>query len=281
MEVDAEETEWSSAMSAFAGPEVTAANMGVRAIAHFDIPRTRTKPFLRFHSFMTAPQPAFIARWRADPKREYRYHTLVSGILTHVRGALSAVEYHRANLLLLEDQLNSFLEAIDLKEGLGNWTVGFGGTAKLDFEYQAYVFAYRRCLDYLTRSLAIYFGRSNHSFREMRTRCLHGAKPAHVADALGAVHQKYEPLFAFVMTNDGNTSVRDRIAHHEGVGAGSINVSRLGISLVGGGEELHAWKGRRLSDALAERTNTLHACIEAMLDAFIQAAGEVEQTAGT
>lgn len=270
--------DWLSIMSAVIGPEVTAATVGVRAIAHFDISEAKAKPFLRFHGFITDPQPLFISHWRADPNREHRYHTLCAGILTHVRGALSAVEYHRQNLLSLESEVNALLDSIDFKTVLGNSTVGLGGTAKLDFEYQAYVFAYRRCLDYLTRSLAAYFGRSNHSFREMRTRCLHGAKPAPVADALSAVHEKYEPLFAFVMSNDGNTSVRDRIAHHEGIGAGCVNISRLGVCLAGGGENLNGWKGGKLADALAERTEALHDCIEAMLNAFIHAAGEFERS---
>lgn len=268
-----------SMMAAAFSPEIQTATAGVRAIAHFDISEAQVQPFLRFHSFITQPQPRFITEWREDPKREHRYRVLVDGVLTHVRGALSAVEYHRANLVDLETELNTFLESVDFKKVLGGSTMGIGGTAKLDFEYQAYILAYRRCLDYLTRALATYFGRPNHSFREMRTKALHRAKPETVADALSEVHEKFAPLFGFVMTNEGDTSVRDRIAHTEGVGAGCINLSRMGVYLAGGGEDLRGWgpEGGKLSEALAIRTVNLHECVGTMLDAFIGSAMKVEQ----
>lgn len=268
-----------SMMAAAFSPEIQAATAGVRAIAHFDIGEEQAQPFLRFHSFITQPQPRFITEWREDPKREYRYRVLVGGVLDHVRGALGAVEYHRGKLLDLENKINAFLEYVDFKNVLGASTMGLGGTAKLDFEYQAYVLAYRRCLDYLTRALAAYFGRPNHSFREMRTKALHRAKPEMVAEALSEVHAKFEPMFGFVMTNDGDTSVRDRIAHTEGVGAGCINLSRMGVCLAGGGEDLRGWgpTGGRLSEALAIRTANLHECVGTMLDEFIGSTIKVER----
>lgn len=263
--------------AAFFSPEIQACMAGIRGIAHFDISPERAAPFLRFHAFITKPQPKFITEWRENPKREHWYHTLTNGVLGNVRSALSAVEYHHENLRRLEEQLSGFLETVDYKKVVGNSTMGLGGTAKLDFEYQAYVVSYRRCLDYLTRALSAYFGSQSHSFRRM-DRGLQNARPSSVADALLAVHQKYQEPFRFVLGVDGDLSVRDRIAHHEAVSAGCFNLSQLGVCLAGGGEKMRGWAsaGQTLADVLAARTETLHQCIEEMLDAFIASAGEVE-----
>lgn len=45
--------------------------------------------------------------------------------------------------------------------------MGLGGTRKMDFEYQAFVLAYRRCLDYLAGAIASYFKTEVSSFRTL------------------------------------------------------------------------------------------------------------------
>ena len=43
-------------------------------------------------------------------------------------------------------------------------TIGLGNTLVWDFEYQAYVLSFRRCLDYLTRGIAAFFKQEFHPF---------------------------------------------------------------------------------------------------------------------
>jgi len=267
---------------AFFSKEIQACMAGVRRITHFDITPKQAQPFLRFHRFVTSPQPSFIARWRADPQQEHWYHTLVNGVLGDVRSALAAVEYHRSNLARIEAELAGFLELVDYKDVMPpGMTVGGGGSAKLDFEYQAFVVAYRRCLDYLTRALSAYFQRKDHSFREI-PRKLGRAQPESVAQRLLTVREAYDEHFRFVMNHDGKLSVRDRIAHREAVGAGCVNITRFGVYLAGGGEDLVGWPklDETLGVVLARRTEVLHACIAEMLDAFIAAASEAENRVG-
>lgn len=258
---------------AFFSAEVQQSIQVIKQAAHHDINDEMAKPFLAFHACMTNPQPDFVTAWRADPKREHRYHQLVNGVLGNVRGALAAVTYHHANLKAIEAEIRTQLAKIDFQSALGNSTVGLGGTQKLDFEYQSYVLAYRRCLDYLTRALSAYFGRDAHSFRRM-DRGLGGVRQVAVAQALLDVHARYQEPFRFVLGVGGNISLRDRIAHMDFVGAGCFNLSRFGVGLVGGGEDLSPWfkDNSPLSSILDRRTELLHNCIAEMLGTFFTAA---------
>jgi len=254
---------------AFFSAEVQQSIQVIKQVAHHDISDEMAKPFLAFHAYMTNPQPEFITAWRADPKREPRYHQLVNGVLGNVRGALAAVTYHHTNLEVIEAEIRTQLAKINFQSALGNSTLGLGGTQKLDFEYQSYVLAYRRCLDYLTRALSAYFGRDAHSFRRMN-RGLVGVREVAVAQALLDVHARYQQPFQFVLGVDGKISLRDRIAHRDFVGAGCFNLSRFGVGLVGGGENLNPrfLDQSPLASALGRRTLLLQTCIAEMLDAF-------------
>lgn len=258
---------------AFFSAEVQQSIQVIKQAAHHDISEDMATPFLAFHAYMTNPQPDFITAWRADPKREPRYHQLVNGVLGNVRGALAAVTYHQENLEAIEAEIRTQLAKIDFASALGNSTVGLGGTQKLDFEYQSYVLAYRRCLDYLTRALSAYFGRDAHSFRKM-DRGLGGVRQVTVAQALLDVHARYQEPFRFVLGVGGNTSLRDRIAHMDFVGAGCFNLNRFGVGLVGGGEELtpRFEDQSPLTSILGRRTELLNSCIAEMLSAFAAAA---------
>jgi hypothetical protein len=80
-------------------PEIIRCTSAIRQLADYDISEERAKPFLRFHSFITAPQPKYITAWRADPKLEKKcYHSHVNGVLGDVRGALAATHCHADRL---------------------------------------------------------------------------------------------------------------------------------------------------------------------------------------
>lgn len=136
-------------------PEFAQAVSAVQAIAGFDVPDQHRAAILRFHGFITQPQPEYVSVWRAEPNLEKWYHRHVNGILGDVQGALAAAHYHKANLGRLESDLLAALRATGLLEHVGSSGVGFGGTRKLDFEYQSFVLACRRSLDYLSVALAV------------------------------------------------------------------------------------------------------------------------------
>lgn len=259
-------------------PELLRCGTSVRAVADYDIPHAKQEPFLRFHRFITDPQPAYVAAWRSDEKLERKwYHTHVNGVLGDLRGALAAAHYHRENLAALEDAVTQILAGSQFAERMGNATMALGGTRKLDFEYQAFVLACRRALDYLARALASYFKLETNSFRSL-PKSIAKRTPAQVVEAISLAHARHVKDLAFILA-EGRQSTRNRIAHYEFVAAGVINLSRRGFVLVGGGEELALPRGAgdvRLQDALNTRLERLHGCTEDMIDSFISAARTVE-----
>lgn len=246
----------------------------VRQLADFDIPQERAASLLRFHAFITNPQPSYITSWRADPQLERRwYHQHANGILGDVRGALAAVHYHFARLTEIESGVNAILAASRIHERVENGSMGLGGTRKMDIEYQAFVLAYRRCLDYLAGALTCYFKLEANSFRKLPRSIANTKMPA-VAAALVAAHARHVEHLAFVLA-EGRKSVRHRIAHYDFVSAGCINLTAKGFFLAGGGEDLARDgrpRGTTLATVLNERIDRLHACVDDMIDTFIHAA---------
>lgn len=250
----------------------------ISRIAAFEVSAEFRKPFLRFHNYITNPQPVFITNWRDDPTQEKWYHRLVNGILGDVQSAFSATVYHLSRLTEIEEEVSTFLDGHNFRQFIGQSTIGLGDTKKLDFEYQAYVLSYRRCLDYLARSLAGYFKRDCTSFRQF-PKNLRTAPAASVANALLKVHGNHVQTFQFVLNEGEGRSVRDRIAHYEFVSAGCINLRADGFKLVGGGENRgmgNTSAEEPLGSALLNRTNALIRFLGEIVDAFIDSAAALD-----
>ena len=95
-----------------------------------------------------------------------------------------------------------------------NATIALGNTLIWDFEYQAYVLSYRRCLDYLTRGIAAFFKHEFHSFRKLN-RSLQGLQPASVSNALSEVYSRHAERLSFALSDGDRKSVRDTITHYD------------------------------------------------------------------
>jgi hypothetical protein len=261
----------------FFSAEMQACHAKVREIAGYELSPENRAPFLAFHKFTTDPQPDFISTLRDDPKREHWYHALVNGMLGNVQASFSCVLYHQDRATHIERALMEVLEAQKLKGLPENGTLGLGGTSVLDFEYQAYVLAFRRCLDQMAGALAAFFKNKYSSFRTLPD-FLGRRRPKEVAQKLADVHAKYVSDFEFVLSEGGVTSVRDRIAHYEFVPAGFFNLSTRGVVLVGGGENLNLPGGtsRTLTETLQNKSSSLHRCIAEMIETFIVAVANWE-----
>lgn len=263
-------------------PEIVRCTNAIRSIADFDIPEQHRAAFLRFHSFITEPQPAYISAWRADERYDRKwYHNHVNGIIGDVRGALAAAHYHKANLAALEETVTALLAQSDFKSRMGNSTMGLGGTRKLDFEYQAFVLACRRALDYLAGAIACYFKTEANSFRSL-PKAIGKKSPSTVASLINEAHARHLDDLAFVMA-EGRQSVRNRIAHYEFVSAGCINLSSRGFTFVGGGEDLrikHATRDMGLQEVLDSRLTRLHTCVDDLIDSFVCAARQEDSNYG-
>ena len=254
----------------------------IREAAGFHLSSAECEPFLAFHRFVTEPEPQFITAWRADPKKERWYRLLVNGV-GNVESSFACVRYHQERVRSIEAAAHACFEDAGVRDRLGSATVGGGNTLALDFGYQAYVLAYRRCLDHLARALAAYFRNDQHSFRQL-PKLLAKAKPRLVAEAIYAVIGRHSTNFEFVLSAPGANSVRDRIAHYEFVPAGVLNISARGFVLMGGGEEIGLDASPTLlRDVLTRRTGELFACISELLSRFVAevATNEVNQLKAT
>ena len=263
-----------SGLNMFFSPEMQDCLAKVREIAGYELSPQNRVPFLLFHKFITEPQPDFISKLRSDPKKEHWYHDLVNGILGNVRSSFSCVLYHQDRVVQLEQMLMEVLEEHNIKGLPKNGSLGLGGTTVLDFEYQAYVLAFRRCLDQFAWALAAFFKNRYSSFRTLAS-FLERQKPKAVAQKIIDIHKNHVSNFEFVLSEGGVTSIRDRIAHHEFVSAGCFNLSNRGVVLVGGGENLNIPSGisKTLAEILEYKSRCLHQCIAEMIETFIVEVG--------
>lgn len=261
-------------------PQFQSCMSAIKTIAGYELQEKHKAGFLEFHRYITDPQPNFISELRSDPKREHWYHLLVNGVLGNVQRSFSCVLYHQDRLANVEASLMKVIGKYNLSESLGASTWGLGDTSILDFEYQAYVLAYRRCLDQFAGAMAAFFKNKYSSFRTFPA-FLARRKPQEVALSISDIHKKYVEHFEFVLSEGGVTSVRDRIAHYEFVPAGCVNISAVGIVLVGGGENLNLNGDRNsLTETLSKKTDLLYECIAETIRAFIESASKWENNKG-
>ena len=246
----------------------------IEAAAGYKLPAQWKAPFMRFHAFVSSnPPPPYIAAWKSsDPSRRYIRH--VSGVLTDTQNAVTCVLYHRDNLFAIENAVHEIFTHCGLQKMMGNHTIGIGNTIRWDAEYQAFVLAVRRSLDYLTRALAAYFLSDHHSFNSF-PKALSRAKPIAVASALAEAHRRNHAKFDYVLSHGDRKSTRDLLSHYEYISAGTLNLSRHGFLMFGGGEHLGMaagpWEGG-LSAVIRKRADDLNECISDMLLSFVTAA---------
>lgn len=235
--------------------------------------------FLYFHNFITNPQPKFITDWREDARKEHWYHKFVNGILGEVQNSLSCVLYHCENMIELERTVFENLEQFSYREKIGDGTtIGIGSTLKWDFEYQAFILSYRRCLDYLTRAICAYFQNDVHSFRKLG-EYLAKIDRVVVTEPIIQVHAKYCSEFEFVLSEGNRKSLRDQISHYAYVPVGVLNLSNQGVMLVGGGENLQGFDGVKLSHVLEKRIEVLCSCVREMIYTLVNAISDEQSQA--
>jgi len=245
----------------------------IESILGYKLSAADRQPFLYFHGFLTNPQPEFIANWRNDTKKEVWYHKFGNRILGDVQNALSCVIYHYDKLLILENALLSGIENFNYRDVIGrNSGIAGGNTLIFDFEYQAYILAFRRCLDYLARAIGTYFLQDYNSFRKLGD-LLKKLNRYSLTEPLIEVHSKFCTKFDFVLSNGDKKSVRDIISHYEYVSVGTINLSNRGIVIAGGGKKevtIYGEKKLLLSEVLQKQVSDLRLCIREFIYTYVE-----------
>jgi hypothetical protein len=263
-----------AALEALVGPEISKCMFAIQEIAGYELNIVDRQPFLYFHEYLTNPEPAFISEWRADQRFEKWYHRFVNGMLNDVKNTLACVLYHHERLRGIESSVISVVERLqNCTPPLLGSTMSFGNTLVWDFEYQAFILAFRRCLDYLARAICTYFRNDFHSFRRLAS-FLDKSAPAIIGRSLSPLITKYYEKFDFVLSEGTRKSVRDKISHYEYVPAGTVNLGPHGFMFVGGGEELGIsgnFSDTCLTTTLSRHVDDLRECIREVTIAFVDA----------
>ncbi|WP_179153264.1 hypothetical protein [Chromohalobacter israelensis] len=255
----------------FFSPEIQGCLSVVESVAGYKLAAADRQPFLYFHNYLTNPQPDFITAWRGDPKQEKWYHRFANGISGDVQNTLACVLYHHDRLIDIEREVMEGIERFNYRKVLGNSTMALGNTLVWDFEYQAFILAVRRCLDYLARAISAYFKNDFHSFRKFGGFLQKQNRTVATARLI-ELHKKYSAEFDFVLSDGDRKSIRDKISHYEYVPVGCINLSQRGFMLAGGGEELGIG-GKNgsalLSEVLNRHVTNLRGCVREFINAYV------------
>lgn len=244
----------------------------IESILGYKLSAGDKQPFLFFHGYIANPEPEFLKNWKNDPKREIWYQKFGNRILGDVQNAFPCVLYHYDRLVDLEDKLFSGVEKLNFRDAIKkNGSVGGGNTLIFDFEYQAYILAYRRCLDYLARAIGTYFMQDFNSFRKLGSFLKKLDRPI-ISEPLIKLHEKYSACFDFVLSEGNKKSVRDIISHYEFVSVGTINLSNRGIVIAGGGKNefvIYGEENLLLSEVLQKQVSDLRLCIREFIYTYV------------
>ncbi|AWI26848.1 hypothetical protein [Flavobacterium pallidum] len=225
-----------------------------------------------FHEFVTNPQPKFITDWRSDEKKERWYHKFINRFLDDTQNALICVQYHHDKLLQIEKTILEQVEQHNYRKVLDpNTVLGISNTLVWDFEYQAFVLAYRRTLDYFTRGVCCYFTNDFHSFRKIGDFLQKQNRPVFTKPLID-IFEKNIANFDFVMSEGERKSIRDRITHYEYTKVGVINLTSDGLILIGGAEDLGLeGNNLKLSEVIEQRTHHIKSFLRDFITAYINA----------
>lgn len=269
-----------NSMRPIVGNAISDASIEIYNAAGFEISVEAARPFVDFVRWVNT-RPRFISEWRSKTKTEQTLYPRFMTVTDGVRSAYAAVCYHLIRIKEIEVSVDAILSKYDFSNQFNpNQTAAFGNMRQLDFEYHAFVMAYRRCLDYLSWGFSTYFKQSQNSYNKFK-KTLERAQPRSVAEALIAVYETHIEKFSFVIGTERGQSLRDRIGHSEFVQAATINVGSNGHRFVGGGENLRISDpkdDRKFSEILNGKAHDLHKCISEFLYSFRDSVIAFEET---
>ena len=262
--------EFKKMLETYSSPEIQGCLTALKSIAGYELSPADRQGFLYFHNYITNPQPEFMSIWRNNSREEYWYHRMTNGLLGDVQNAFAGALYHCQQLRDIEQAVMVAIEKYNYRQALINSTIGGGNTLKLDFEYQAFVLAARRTLEYLTRTMSARFKDKTNSFKDI-SKTINRFSSDAARESLSKIHLEYSGEFEFLVSSGSRKSTRDLISHYDFVSAGTVNLSSRGFVIAGGAENLHPFMGQILSEVVQQRAAALQRFIRVFIPAFVDA----------
>ena len=252
-----------------------------RAIVGHAVPPEAKSSFADFQRYVsTDPKPRFVTDAEANSNATRWLRRLTEGVLEATQNALCCAYYHCDRISEMEHRVIDTLSSTGIVERLraNNAAIVPLNTIALDAEYQAFILAARRCLDYLARAIAAFFRSDFHSFRRLGG-FLAGREPVVVSYRLQAEYHRHADKFTRALFSIGeNKSTRDLISHYEYVSAGCLSIGPHGVILMGGGEQI-GWnaisKDQTLTKLICDHRDLLQACIEGLLKTLIDSSRQL------
>jgi hypothetical protein len=206
----------------------------IREVAGFDMPINTKEKFRSLEISMHTSRSLPILK-RLTPEGGSRRDWLTPFLNSreYVKEGMAASYYHYNNFMILEQKIISLgLEKLPNIQTPNGFHTGVHMSNKLDFEYQAFVFALRRTMEYLAISAAAFFKRESHSIRNLQTS-IRAAEPKDINDRINAKLDKHLNKLSDILSGADDWSIRDKIAHLKTVNAWmSINYTPDGTYVV-------------------------------------------------
>jgi hypothetical protein len=180
--------------------------------------------------------------------------------LGHALEGLAVANYHVERVAEIETAIERTINAVE--DPPPSSSIGFR-SRKLDAEYQAFVFALHRAIEYFAAGVGAYFKTDCRRIKDV-ANAIEGREPRDRAVRATTAIEDALGVLPTLLTQGDSRSVRDRMAHEEFVVAGSFqalwdeagNLRVTGI--VGGGEDL---------PGIVDPDTNLNAVLRAQFDA--------------
>ena len=163
-------------------------------------------------------------------------------IFGSLREGLAITRYHLDRVGLIENRIEAIAKEHEAALLPSRNMVLSISSRPLVAEYQAFEFALRRSLEYLAGAVSAYFKTEGNRIRNLAAT-VGGREPASASAAVVARLENAN-IESLIGVRSGPKSVRDRVAHHESVSPGVINIGRkfdgsLWVRLHGEAEDLN------------------------------------------
>jgi hypothetical protein len=219
----------------------------VREVVDFSLPDETVERFVGIRDQIIS-KPPMVARLTHDGESRRNWYLRFGNMVSwDIPEGLGAAHYHAGRAEAFESEL--LQRCTDALEELApqapDWpSVTRLYTRKLNYEYQAFQFALRRTLDYVSVAGAAFFKRECARITDLPRVLSREGEPeeTEMRERLVACVENGRESLADVIEK-GN--VRDQIAHYEAVEAGTLNIhwgkNFTIVSLAEGGEKLDPW----------------------------------------
>jgi hypothetical protein len=148
-----------------------------------------------------------------------------TALLDHTMEGYGATLYHYERLMEIEQEIVRAADCLkDIPVGSSTSCMGGGNYRVFDYEYQAYLMAYRRTLEYLAQAVCRYFKVEGTSIREV-VKQIKDREPRQVRERITiTLNTHLQAMVDFLPADGGQRSARDVLAHWNPVKAGDINI---------------------------------------------------------